>query len=106
MELWSTIGVQKLAPEKPSTGDKIVNTSTAKKPGDDLYSDLGMYLDEMGISRDLLATMDKVPAGGLKNLSHTEQRALKLVTEPIFAARDATGTVCKSSPPADNCIKR
>ena len=36
----------------------------------------------MGISRELLATMDKVPAGGLKNLSFAELKALKLVTEP------------------------
>jgi hypothetical protein len=106
VELWATIGVQKLAPEKPSADGKVLKASTARKPGDDIYSDLGTYLDEMGISRDLLATMDKVPAGGLKNLSHTEQRALKLVTEPIFAARDASGTVCKSAPPAENCIKR
>jgi hypothetical protein len=106
VELWSTIGVQKLATQKPPEDAKILKASTARKPGDDLYSDVGTYLDEMGISRDLLATMDKVPAGGLKNLSYIEQRALKLVTEPIFAARDATGTACKSSPPADNCIGR
>ena len=81
VELWSTIGVQKLALEKPSAGDKILKASTAKKPGDDLHSELGAYLDEMGISRELLATMDKVPAGGLKNLSFTELKALKLVTE-------------------------
>ena len=106
VELWSTLGVQRLAPEKPSADDKILKASTAKKPGNDLHSELGAYLDEMGISRELLATMDKVPAGGLKNLSHTEQKALKLVTEPIFAARDAMGAVCNSSPLADNCIKR
>jgi len=106
VELWSTIGVQKLAPEMPPAGDKIAKVSTAKKPGDDLYSDLGAYLDEMGISRDLLATMDKVPAGGLKNLSHTEQKALKLVTEPPFVARDVTNAMCQAAAPADNCIKR
>lgn len=83
-----------------------MKASTAKKPQDDLHSELGAYLDEMGISRELLATMDKVPAGGLKNLSYTEQKSLRLVTGPIFVARDATDTVCKSSPPADNCIKR
>ena len=33
VELWSTVGVQKLAPEKPSADDKILKASTAKKPG-------------------------------------------------------------------------
>jgi hypothetical protein len=104
-ELWSTVGVQKLAAEKPSADDKILKASTAKKPGD-LYSELGTYLDEMGISRDLLATMDKVPAGGLKNLSFTELKALKLVTEPPFVASDTARALCQTSPPAGNCIKR
>ena len=90
LEMSSTVGVQRLAPEKPPADDKILKASTAKKPGDDLHSDLGAYLDEMGISRELLATMDKVPAGGLKNLNFTELKALKLVTEPPFIARDAT----------------
>jgi hypothetical protein len=106
VELWSTLGIQKLAPEKPLADDKILKASTAKKPRDNLHGELGAYLDEMNVSRELLAIMDKVPAGGLKNLSHTEQKALKLVSEPIFAARDAMGAVCKSSPPAGNCIKR
>jgi hypothetical protein len=105
-ELWSTVGVQRLAPEKPSADDKILKASTAKKPGGDLHSELGAYLDEMGISRELLATMDKVPAGGLKNLTFTEMKALKLVTNPPFVARDAASALCPASPPADNCIKR
>jgi hypothetical protein len=106
VELWATVGVQKLASEKPSADDKILEASTAKKPGDDLHGDLSAYLDEMGISRELLVTMDKVPAGGLKNLSHAEQRALKLVTGPIFAARDVTNAMCQAAAPADNCIRR
>ena len=60
----------------------------------------------MGISRELLATMDKVPAGGLKNLKFTELKALKLVTEAPFIARDVTNALCRASPPADHCIKR
>jgi hypothetical protein len=106
VELWSTLGVQKLAPEKPSADDKILKASTAKKPRDDLHSELGAYLDEMGISRELLVAMGKVPAGGLKNLSHTEQKALKLVTEPPFVARDVTNTMCQAAAPAESCIKR
>ena len=104
--MWSTVGVQRLAPEKPSADGKILKASTAKKPGDDLHSEFGAYLDEMGISRELLATMDKVPAGGLKNLTFTEMKALKLVTNPPFVARDAASALCPASPPADNCIKR
>ena len=105
-ELWSTIGVQKLAPERPLADGKLLKTSAAKKPEADLWSDLGSYLDEMGISRDLLATMDKVPAGALKTLSLADLKASKLVTEPVFAARDATNAMCQASPPADNCVKR
>jgi hypothetical protein len=105
-ELWSTVGVQRLALERPSADDKILKASTAKKPGDDLHSKLGAYLDEMGISHELLATMDKVPAGGLKNLNFTELKALKLVTGPPFVARDAADAPCQAAVPADNCIKQ
>jgi hypothetical protein len=101
-ELWSTVGVQRLA----SADDKILKASTVKKPGDDLHSKLGAYLDEMGISRELLATMDKVPAGGLKNLNFTELKALKLVTGPPFVARDAADAPCQAAVPANNCIKQ
>ena len=106
VELWSTIGVQRLAPEVPSADDKILKASTAKKPGNDLHSELGAYLDEMGISRELLATMDKVPAEGLKNLNFTGLNALKLVTDPPFVARDVTNAMCQAAAPAENCIKR
>ncbi len=105
-ELWSTVGVQRLAPETPSAEDKVLKASTAKKPGDDLHSELNAYLREMGISRELLVTMDKVPAGGLKNLNFTELKALNLVTGPPFVARDAANAMCLASTPAENCIKR
>jgi hypothetical protein len=106
VELWSTIGVQKLASEKTSTGDEILKASTASKPGDDLYSELGAYLHEMGIDHELLATMDAVPAGGLKNLNFTEMKALKLLTGPPFVARNVTNALCQAAVPAENCIRR
>ncbi len=106
VELWSSIGVQRLAPEKPSADDKILKVSAAKNPGDDIHRELDAYLDGMGIDRELLATMDKVPAGGLRNLNFTELKALKLVTGPPFVARDASSAMCQASPPAANCIKR
>lgn len=106
VELWSTIGVQRLAPDKASADEKVLKASTAKKPGDDLHSELGAYLGEMGISRELLATMDKVPAGGLKNLNFTEMKALKLMNGPPFVTRDVSNAMCQAAAPADNCIKR
>jgi hypothetical protein len=106
VELWSTIGVQKLASEKPPVDGKILKASTGKIPEADLHRDIATYLDEMGVSRELLATMDKVPAGGLKNLSLADLKALKLMTEPVFAARGSTNAVCQTSPPADHCIGR
>ena len=64
----------------------ILKASTAKTPEADLRSDLGAYLDEMGVSREILAAMDKVPAGGLHNLNFTELAAAKLVTGSLFVA--------------------
>jgi hypothetical protein len=104
--LWSTIGVQKLGPEMMHAGGKILKASNAKKPEDDFQRDLGKYLDEMGVSRELLATMEKVPAGSLQNLRFSEIAALRLMTEHGFVASLATNAMCLSSPPADNCIKR
>ncbi|MEP7171957.1 MAG: hypothetical protein ABI705_00575 [Aestuariivirga sp.] len=106
VELWSTVGVQRLAPDKLSADEKVLKASTAKKPGDDLHSDLGAYLGEMGVSLELLATMDKAPAGGLTNLNFTEMKALKLVTGAPFVARDTTSALCQAATPAENCIKR
>ena len=85
---------------------KILEVSTTKKPADDFHRDLGKYLDEMGVSRELLATMERVPAGLLQNLKFSEIAALKLMTEHGFVASLATNAMCQSSPPADNCIKR
>lgn len=102
VELWATIGVQKLV----QTDDKVLKASTSKKPEDDLQRGLGTYLDEMGISRDLLAAMDKVPAGGLHNLNVAQLKAAKLATEPMLAARDVSSAICQAAPPPDNCIWR
>jgi hypothetical protein len=104
--LWSAIGVQKLSPEKKAASDTVLKASTAEKPEDEFQRDLGKYLDEMGVSRELLATMEKVPVGLLQNLRFSEIAALKLMTEHGFVASLATNAMCQSSPPADNCIKR
>jgi hypothetical protein len=60
----------------------------------------------MGVSRELLATIDKVPPLGLKNLTYAELATAKLMTEHVPIANLATNAMCKASPPADNCIKR
>jgi hypothetical protein len=106
VEYSTTVGVQKLMPEnKPGSG-KVVKASTAKKTEDEFQQSLGKYLDEMGVSRELLATMDQVPPLGLKNLTYAELATAKLMTEHVPIANLATNAMCKASPPADNCIKR
>ena len=49
--------------------------------------------------------MDKVPAGGLKNLNYAELAAFKSDDRALLP-RDATNAMCQAMPPADNCIKR
>ena len=64
------------------------------------------YFEEMDIDRDVLAKMNMVPSGSLEKLSFSELKASKLVTEPVFAARELTSAVCQVLPPPDNCIWR
>jgi hypothetical protein len=106
VEYSTTVGVQKLVPEKKPASGKVVKASTAKKTEDEFQGGLSKYLDEMGIGRELLAMMDKVPPLGLKNLTYAELAAAKLMTEHVPIANLATNAMCKAKPRADNCIKR
>jgi hypothetical protein len=104
--LKSAIGIQKLSLETKATGDVVLKASTAEKPQDEFRRDLGKYLDEMGVSRDLLAAMEKVPAGLLQHLESSEIATLKLKSEHGSVVDLGTNAMCQASPPADNCIKR
>jgi hypothetical protein len=55
-----------------------LKASTAEKPEDEFQRDLGKYLDEMGVSRELLVTMGKVPAGLLQNLRFSDDRCVEI----------------------------
>ncbi len=106
VSLWSTIKVQKLGPGQAPASGTVQKTAAAKTPDGDFQRDLGKYLDEMGVGSELFATMEKVSAGLLRTLSYAELEAFKLMTERTFVASDAARAMCRTSPPADNCIKR
>lgn len=106
VSLWSTIKVQKLGPGQTLANAKILKTAVARNSDDDFQRDLGKYLDEMGVSNELLATMEKVSGGLLRILSYAELEAFKLMTERPFVASDASRAMCQTTPPAENCIKR
>ncbi len=106
VSLWSTIKVQKLGPGQTLADAKILKTALAKNSDDEFQRDLGKYLDEMGVSSEFLATMEKVSGGLIRILSHAELEAFRLMTERPFVASDASRAMCQATPPAENCIKR
>lgn len=106
VEFRSTIGVQKLTPEKKPESGKVLKASTSQKLEDDFQRGLGKYLDEMGVGREVLVAMDKVSPFGLYNLSYDELVKPKLMTERVPVSILATNAPCQSSAPADNCIRR
>jgi hypothetical protein len=106
VSLWSTIKVQKLDSGQTLANGTILKTAVTKNSDYDFQRDLGKYLNEMGVSSELLAAMEKVSAGLFRILSYAELEEFKLMTERTFVASDAARAMCQTSPPAENCIRR
>jgi hypothetical protein len=99
------IEAQKLAAEEMPAIPNALKISTKADQEKAFQSDLDKYLNEMGIDRKLIKYIgDK--STDIHAMEINELVAVKLATNHSHGASFMNNTVCKSSPPADNCIKR
>ncbi len=99
------IEAQKLAAEEMPAIPNALIISTKADQEKAFQSDLGKYLDDMGIDRKLMKYIGGKSAG-IHAMAINELVAIKLATNHSHGASFMNNAVCKSSPPADNCIQR
>ena len=99
------IGAQKLLAEEMPAIPNALKISTKADQERAFQNDLRKYLNEMGIDPKLLKYIgDK--SLDIHAMEINELVAFKLATNHTHGASFMNQSVCKSSPPADNCIKR
>ena len=99
------IQVRKLAAEEMPAIPNALKISTKADQEKAFQSDLGKYLNEMGIDRKLMKYIgDK--STGIHAMEIKELVAVKLATNHSHGSSFMNNMACKSSPPTDNCIKR
>ena len=99
------IEAQKLVAEEMPAIPNALKISTKADQEKAFQNDLGKYLNEMGVDRKLMKYIgDK--GEGIHAMEINELVAVKLATNHSHGASFMNNTVCRTSPPADNCIKR
>ena len=80
----------------------IIGKATTKlsKPFD---KKLKTYLNTMGVSLTMLDLLHLAPPSSIHNLTFDEMKSTKLVTEFGNAGELVSNSLCKTTPPADNC---
>ncbi len=100
------VGVHKLTVEQKVSSGAVLKASTTSKAEDSFSPDLNAYLDDMGISRALTAFMDRAESAKLYELLFDQLSRIRLVTDLLPISSLTDNAVCKTSPPADNCVMR
>lgn len=89
---------RKMVSRKPMAS--LVSTELDKR----LRRKVAAYFARMGIDAALFALFDTAPPASMHMLSPAEALSTKLVTARISAVSLVEGSLCKTDPPADNCV--
>ena len=72
----------------------------------EFYKRVSKYLDDMGVSRALIAYMDKAKPASLYYVPLIELKTSRLVTGRASTADITDNALCKQPKPAKNCVSR